>query len=70
LAVQLTGMGLGALAIFIGYHYANVWISTLILLALGVPSIIVYFILLSRIDRIAMTRREVLASELCRVQAQ
>jgi ABC-2 type transport system permease protein len=70
LAVQLTGMGLGALAIFIGYHYANLWISTLILAVLGVPSMIVYFILLSRIDRIVMTRREVLASELCRVQAQ
>jgi ABC-2 type transport system permease protein len=70
LAVQLTGMGLGALAIFAGYHYSKLWISTLILCVLGVPSIIVYFILLARIDRIVMTRREVLASELCRVQAQ
>jgi hypothetical protein len=42
----------------------------LILAVLGVPSIVTYFIFLSRIDRIVMTRREVLASELCRVQAQ
>jgi len=70
LAVQLTGMGLGALAIFVGYHYKNLWISTLILAALGGPSIIAYFIFLSRVDRIVMTRREVLASELCRIQAQ
>jgi ABC-2 type transport system permease protein len=70
LAVQLTGMGLGALAIFAGYHYKNLWISTLILAVLGVPSIVTYFIFLSRIDRIVMKRREVLASELCRVQAQ
>jgi hypothetical protein len=62
--------GIGALAIFIGYHYANLWISTLILAVLGVPSMLLYFILLSRIDRIVLTRREVLASELCRVQAQ
>ena len=70
LAVQLTGMGLGALAVFIGYHYANLWISTLVLLALGVPSVIVYLVLLARIDRIAMNRRETLTTELCRVQAQ
>jgi len=70
LAVQLTGMGLGALAIFIGYHYANLWIATLVLLVLGVPSLIVYFVLLARIDRIAMSRRETLTTELCRVQAQ
>lgn len=69
-AVQLTGMGLGALAIFIGYHYANLWIATLILLALGVPSLIVYFVLLARIDRIAMSRRETLTTELCRVHGQ
>jgi ABC-2 type transport system permease protein len=70
LAVQLTGMGLGALAIFVGYHYKNLWISTLILAVLGMPSVVAYFIFLSRIDRIVMSRREVLASELCRVQAQ
>jgi ABC-2 type transport system permease protein len=70
LAVQLAGMGLGALAIFIGYHYAHVWIATLVLLALGMPSLIVYFVLLARIDRIAMSRRETMATELCRVQAQ
>lgn len=70
LAIQLSGMGVGALAIFIGYHYANVWISTLILLALGIPSVAMYFVLLSRIDGIAMSRREVLATELCRAQQQ
>jgi len=35
-----------------------------------VPSLIVYFVLLARIDRIAMSRRETMATELCRVQAQ
>jgi ABC-2 type transport system permease protein len=70
LAVQLTGMGLGALAIYIGYRYANVWIASFVLLALALPSIAGYFILLARIDGIAMSRREVLATELCRASAQ
>ncbi len=67
LAVQLAALGTGALAIFIAIHYyLNLWIATLILAALAVPSIAGYFILLSSIDRIAMERREVLATELCR----
>jgi ABC-2 type transport system permease protein len=70
LAVQLAGMGLGALAIFIAYRYSNLWIATLSLTALGVPAIIGYFVLLYRLDRIAMSRREVLATELCRINPQ
>lgn len=70
LAVQLTGMGLGALAIFVGYHFANIWISTLILVALAIPSMVAYFVLLGRMDQIASRRRDVLTTELCRVQAQ
>ena len=67
LAVQLAALGAGALSIFIAIHYySNLWIATLILAALAGPSIAGYFILLIRIDRIAMERREVLATELCR----
>jgi ABC-2 type transport system permease protein len=66
LGVQLSVMGVGALAIFFGYRYANYWMGTLILAVLGVPSIIGYLILLRRIDQIVMSRREVLTSELCR----
>ena len=66
LGVQLTVMGIGALAIFFGYHYSDYWLSALILAVLAIPSIAGYVILLRRIDGIVMTRREVLASELCR----
>jgi hypothetical protein len=59
-------MGTGALAILLGYHYSDYWLSTLILAVLAIPSIAGYVILLRRIDRIVLTRREVLASELCR----
>jgi hypothetical protein len=41
-------------------------LSTLVLAVLAIPSIAGYVILLRRIDRMILTRREVLASELCR----
>ena len=59
-------MGIGALAIFVGYHYSDYWISAAILAVLAIPSISGYAILLRRIDGIVLTRREVMASELCR----
>ena len=70
LAVQFAGIGIGVLAIVLGYHYGSVWIATVILLALGIPSLIAYFVLLRRMDTIALNRREVLATELCRAQLQ
>ncbi len=66
LGVQLTVIGTGVLAVLLAMHYANLWIASLVLLGLSIPSIAGYFLLLGRIDRIAMDRREVLASELCR----
>ena len=66
LGVQLAIVGTGALVVFLALHFANLWIATMVLLGLSVPSIFGYFLLLSRIDRIAGNRREVLATELCR----
>jgi len=66
LGIQLVVMGIGVLAVVLGYHYSDYWLSTLILTVLAIPSIAGYVILLRRIDQIIMTRREVLASELCR----
>jgi len=66
LGVQLLVGGMGVLAVFLAAHYGNLWIASLVLLGLSIPSISGYLLLLSRIDRIAMNRREVLATELCR----
>jgi ABC-2 type transport system permease protein len=66
LGVQLAIVGTGALVVFLALHFANLWIATLVLLGLSIPSISGYLLLLSRIDRMAMNRREVLATELCR----
>lgn len=66
LGVQLVVMGIGGVAIFLGYQYTDYWIGALILGVLAIPAIAAYVILMRRIDGIVMTRREVLASELCR----
>ncbi|MBV9182439.1 MAG: hypothetical protein JO356_14100, partial [Acidobacteria bacterium] len=66
LAVQLALIGVGALALFIAQLYTNLWLATAILLLLAMASIPAYLILLSRIDEIAMARRDVLIAELCR----
>lgn len=66
LGVQLGVMGIGALAIFLGYHYQDYWLGTLILAALAIPAIGAYLILMRRIDVIVMARREMLATELCK----
>ncbi len=65
-AVQFAAVGIGALAVVAGWHFSSPWVACEILLVLAIPSLIGYFIVLRRMDRIALTRREVLATELCR----
>ena len=67
LLVQMGSIAIGALAIFISRAHSNLWIATLIMLVLAVPALAGYFILLWRLDRIVMRRREVLATELCKI---
>ena len=67
LGVEVTVIGTGVLvAVLAKHYYANLWIASLVLLGLSIVSIGGYVLLLSRIDRIAMSRREVLATEVCR----
>lgn len=65
-AVQLSALGIGAAAVVMGRHFGSLWISSSVLFLLAVPSLVGYFVHLQRIDRIALSRREVLATELCR----
>jgi hypothetical protein len=64
--VQIAALGMGVLAVFVARHFFNLWIASLTLLVLAIPAITAYLVLLARIDRIALDRREVLATELCR----
>jgi ABC-2 type transport system permease protein len=65
-AVQLGALGIGAIAVIAGKHFGSLWFANAILFALAIPSLIGYFIQLKRIDGVAASRREVLATELCR----
>jgi ABC-2 type transport system permease protein len=66
LAVQLTVMGVGALALYTAHRYHSIWVAITMLSILAIPSMAGYFLLLGRIPRIAFNRREVLTSELCK----
>jgi ABC-2 type transport system permease protein len=66
-AIQLFVIGTGVAAFWIARHYGNLWIATLILFVLAGISLSAYWIILNRIDRFALRRRETLVAELCRV---
>jgi hypothetical protein len=66
LALQLILLGMGALSLGIARHYHSLWAATGFLSALALPSITAYFIFLSRISGIALSRRDVLTAELCK----
>ncbi len=64
--VQIVIVAFGIAAFMIARLYNNLWIATLIFLILAAISIPIYVIVLSRIDGIALQRRETLLAELCR----
>jgi hypothetical protein len=64
--VQIVIVAFGIAAFMIARFYNNLWIATLIFLVLAAISIPIYVIVLSRIDGIALQRRETLLAELCR----
>ena len=66
LLVQMGSVALGAIAVVVARMRSNLWIATVSFLFLALPTVTAYFVLLWRLDRIVMRRREVLATELCR----
>jgi hypothetical protein len=56
----------GVAAFWIARHYGNLWIATLLLLVLAGVSISGYWMILNRMDGLALERRETLVAELCR----
>jgi hypothetical protein len=47
-------------------YFGDSWLAILILLVLAGMSLIVYGMILNRVDRLALERRETLIAELCR----
>jgi ABC-2 type transport system permease protein len=66
LGVQIFVVGVGAGAFWMARHYGNFWMATLILLVLAGISLSAYRMILNRMDRLALERRETLVAELCR----
>jgi ABC-2 type transport system permease protein len=66
LGVQIVLVAVGVAAFVISRLYKNPWIAPLEFLALAAISIPLYLMVLSRMDGIALQRRETLIAELCR----
>ena len=66
LGVQIVIVAVGVGAFALARLYKNLWIATIIFLVLSAVSIPMYWMVLRRIDGIAIERRETLLAELCR----
>lgn len=66
MVLQFAVVGMAVSAFWTARHFSNVWIATLLLLALAGISLAIYGLLLNRVDRLALLRRETLVAELCR----
>jgi ABC-2 type transport system permease protein len=66
LGVQIVIVGIGAAAFAVAHLYKDLWIATLLFVVFAVFSVPLYLIVLQRLDRIALERRETLVAELCR----
>ncbi len=64
--MQIVIVGLGAGVFAVARLYKNLWLAALLFMILAVIAIPIYLLVLRRMDRIALKRREVLLSELCR----
>ncbi len=66
LALQLVVVGVGVSAFVTARYIGNLWIATLLLLLLAGISLSLYTMVLNRMDRLALERREAMVAELCR----
>ena len=66
LGIQIAIFGVGALTFLVSRRHQGYWLSGLIFLVLAVLAFACYTLVLQRVDRVALKRREVLIAELCR----
>jgi ABC-2 type transport system permease protein len=64
--MQIVIVGLGTAIFAVARYYDDLWIAALLFLILAAVSIPVYIVILRRLDRVAVERRETLLAELCR----
>jgi ABC-2 type transport system permease protein len=66
LGVQVVIVGVGIAAFALARLYQNLWIAAIVFLVLAMVTIPLYWMVLRKIDGIAIERRETLLAELCR----
>jgi ABC-2 type transport system permease protein len=66
LGIQAVVLGLCALAILAARAYHHIWFAAIIFLVLAAIAMVIYFLVLNRINSIALQRRESMITELCR----
>lgn len=64
--MQIVIAGVGAAVFMLSRVYENSWLAVLLFLILSAVSIPLYLLVLRRLDRIALDKRETLLAELCR----
>ena len=66
LGIQLVIVLLASFALLTGIHYGRIWIATIIFLVLAAAALGGYLTMLNHVDKIAISRRENLITEICR----
>ena len=64
--MQIVIVGFGVAVFAIARIYKNLWIASALFLVLAVISLPIYIVVLHRMDRLVVERRETLLAELCR----
>jgi ABC-2 type transport system permease protein len=64
--VQIVVFGVAAATLLLARHYREIWLAPAVFLLLAGLSFAVYGFVLQRVDRLALGRREILTTELCR----
>lgn len=65
-AIQIFVVGIAAVTLFAARYYGREWMAIAAFFVLAVFSFSVYLFVLTRVDRLAARRREVLTAELCK----
>lgn len=66
MGIQLAVIGLGGLAVFLGYFLHRLWLADTILLVFAAIALLAYRLVLHRVSQIALEKRETLTAELTR----
>ena len=66
LGIQFAVFGLAAVTLVFARAFGRIWLAAVIFLILAVVAAIAYSVVLERVDRIALDRRDAILAELCR----